>query len=39
MIDRFLEKLMAAAEIKALLSDEHFSIERINGQDEPPPPP
>ena len=52
IIGRFLEKLMAAPEVKPLLSDEHFSVdgtllqawashaslERIDGQDEPPPP-
>ncbi len=52
-LGRFLEKLMAAPEVKPLLSDEHFSVdgtllqawashaslERIDGQDEPPPPP
>ena len=50
---RFLEKLMGAPEVKALLSDEHFlvdgtllqawaslaSLERIDGQDDPPPSP
>ena len=53
VMGRFLEKLMAAPEVKPLLSDEHFSVdgtllqawashaslERIDGQDEPPPPP
>ena len=52
-MSRFLEKLMAAPEVKPLLSDEHFSVdgtllqawafhaslERIDGQDEHPPPP
>jgi len=50
---RFLKKLMAAPEVKPLLSDEHFSVdgtllqawashaslERIDGQDDPLPPP
>ena len=50
---RLLDKLMAAAEVKPLLSDEHFSVdgtllqawashaslERIDGQEDPPPPP
>jgi hypothetical protein len=50
---RFLEKLMAAPEVKPLLSNEHFSVdgtllqawashaslERIDGQDDPPLPP
>jgi hypothetical protein len=49
----FLEKLMAAPEVKPLLRDEHFSVdgtflqawashaslERIDGQGDPPPPP
>ncbi|MBD1194670.1 IS5 family transposase [Vulcanococcus sp. Clear-D1] len=49
----FLEKLMAAPEVKPLLSDEHFSVdgtllqawashaslERIDGEDDPPAPP
>ena len=50
---RFLEKLMAAPEVKPLLRDEHFlvdvtllqawasdaSLERTDGQKDPPPPP
>ena len=53
IMERFLEKLMAAPEVKPLLSDEHFSVdgtllqawashaslERIDGQDDPLPPP
>lgn len=53
IIERFLEKLMGAPEVKPLLSDEHFSVdgpllqawashaslERIDGQVDPPPPP
>ena len=49
----FLEKQMAAPEVKPLLSDEHFSVhgtllqawathaslERIDGEDDPAPPP
>ena len=52
VMGKFLEKLMAAPEVKPLLSDEHFSVdgtllqawashaslERIDGQDDPPPP-
>ena len=52
VMGRFLEKLMAAPEVKPLLSDEHFSVdgtllqawashaslERIDGEDDPPPP-
>ena len=50
---RFLEKLMGAAEVKPLLSNEHLSVdgtllqawashaslERIDGEDDPLPPP
>lgn len=53
VMGRFLEKLMAAPEVKALLSNEHFSVEgtllqawashasleRIDGEDDLPPPP
>jgi len=53
VMGRFLEKLMAAPEVKPLLSNEHFSVdgtllqawashaslERIDGQEDPPPPP
>ena len=53
VMGRFLKKLMAAPEVKPLLSDEHFSVdgtllqawashaslERTDGQDDPPPPP
>jgi len=53
VMGRFLEKLMAAPEVKPLLSDEHFSVhvtllqawsshaslERIDGEDDPSPPP
>jgi hypothetical protein len=51
VMGKFLEKLMAAPEVKPLLSDEHFSVdgtllqawashaslERIDGEDDPPP--
>ena len=53
VMGRFLEKLMAALEVKPLLSNEHFSVdgtllqawashaslERIDGEDDQPPPP
>ncbi len=53
LMERFLNKVMAAPEVQPLLSDEHFSVdgtllqawashaslERIDGQDAPPPPP
>ena len=53
IMERLLEKLMAAPEVQPLLSDEHFlvdgtllqdwashaSLERIDGLDDPPPPP
>jgi hypothetical protein len=53
VMEKFLEKLMAAPEVKHLLSDEHFSVdgtllqawashaslERIDGENDLPPPP
>ncbi|MFM7674471.1 MAG: IS5 family transposase [Synechococcus sp.] len=52
VMGKFLRKLMAAPEVKPLLSNEHFSVdgtllqawashtslERIDGEDDPPPP-